>query len=64
MAAYYITDDQIFVDVDKGNETDTLLTLSEVIKDQLQKDETNQNIKLVALSDPTHAEEVALDMPT
>ena len=63
-AAAYIPDDQIIVDVGKGIETDTLLTLSEVIKDELQKDGTHQGIQLVALSGPTHAEEVALDMPT
>lgn len=63
-ASAYIPDDQIIVDVGKGVETDTLLTLTEVIKDELQKDGLHQNIKLVALSGPTHAEEVALDMPT
>lgn len=63
-AAAYIPDDQIIVDVGKGIETGTLLTLSEVIKDELQKDGTHQGIQLVALSGPTHAEEVALDMPT
>ena len=63
-AKRFIPDDQIIVDVGKGIETDTLLTLSEVIKDELQKDGTHKAIKLVALSGPTHAEEVALDMPT
>ena len=63
-ASPYIPDDQVIVDVGKGIETDTLLMLSEVIKDELQKDGTHQSIKLVALSGPTHAEEVALDMPT
>ena len=51
-ASPYIPDDQIIVDVGKSIETDTLLTLSEVIKDELQKDGTHQDIKLVALSDP------------
>ena len=50
---------QIIVDVAKGIETDTLMTLSEVIKDELGDD-----IKIVALSGPTHAEEVIKDMPT
>lgn len=63
-ARAFIPNDQIIVDVGKGIETDTLLTLSEVIKDELQKDGTHQGIELVALSGPTHAEEVALDMPT
>lgn len=63
-ASTYIPDDQIIVDMGKGIETDTLLTLSEVIKDEIQKDGAHQDIKLVALSGPTHDEKVALDMPT
>ncbi|MGN0779084.1 MAG: NAD(P)H-dependent glycerol-3-phosphate dehydrogenase [Aristaeellaceae bacterium] len=60
----FIPDGQIIVDVAKGIEPDTLLTMSEVIRDELQKDGQHAHIKLVALSGPTHAEEVALDMPT
>ena len=60
----FIPDGQIIVDVAKGIEPDTLLTMSEVIRDELQKDGSHQAVKLVALSGPTHAEEVALDMPT
>lgn len=44
-------------------EMNTLLTLSEAIKDELQKDGMHQDIKLVALSGSTHAKKVALDMP-
>lgn len=64
LAAEYIPDGQIIVDVAKGIEPDTLLTMTEVIRDELCKDGGHDNIKLVALSGPTHAEEVALDMPT
>lgn len=60
----FIPDGQIIVDVAKGIEADTLYTMSEVIKDELQKDGGHKNVKLVALSGPTHAEEVSLDMPT
>lgn len=60
----YIADGQIIVDVAKGIEPDTLYTMTEVIRDELRKDGNHNNIKLVALSGPTHAEEVALDMPT
>lgn len=56
----YIKDNQLIVDVAKGIETDTLLTMSEVIKDVLK----DKNVTVVALSGPTHAEEVAKDMPT
>ena len=64
LAAKYIPDGQIIVDVAKGIEPDTLLTMTEVIRDELRKDGQHDNVKLVALSGPTHAEEVALDMPT
>ena len=59
-AAPYITDDQIIVDVAKGIEADTLFTMSQIIADEVK----NPNVKIVALSGPTHAEEVAKDLPT
>ena len=59
-AAPYIKDGQIIVDVAKGIEADTLLTMTGIIADELK----NPKIKLVALSGPTHAEEVAKDLPT
>ncbi len=52
------------MDVAKGIEPDTLMTMTEVIRDELSKDGQHDHVKLVALSGPTHAEEVALDMPT
>ncbi len=60
----YIPDGQIIVDVAKGIEPDTLFTLTEVIADELNKDGKHANLKMVALSGPTHAEEVAKDLPT
>ncbi|MBE5766985.1 MAG: NAD(P)-dependent glycerol-3-phosphate dehydrogenase [Clostridiales bacterium] len=62
-AAAYIPDGQIVVDVAKGIEPDTLLTMTGVIGDVLKK-VGKTNVKLVALSGPTHAEEVAQDLPT
>ena len=59
-AAPYIPNGQIIVDVAKGIEADTLLTMTGIIADELR----NPTVKLVALSGPTHAEEVAKDMPT
>ena len=59
-AAPYIQNDQIIVDVAKGIEADTLSTMTEIIADELK----NPNVRLVALSGPTHAEEVAKDLPT
>lgn len=55
----FIQEGQIIVDVAKGIEADTLLTMTQVIGQELKKD-----LPLVALSGPTHAEEVALDQPT
>ncbi len=63
-AAPYIPDGQVIVDVAKGIEADTLMTMTEVIADELQKQGAHAGVKLVALSGPTHAEEVALDLPT
>ena len=60
----YIVPDQIIVDVAKGIEADTLLTMSEVIRDELQKGGQAGSNPIVALSGPTHAEEVARDLPT
>jgi len=59
-AAPYIPNDQIIVDVAKGIEADTLFTMTQIIEDELK----NPTVKLVALSGPTHAEEVAKDLPT
>ena len=64
LAAPFIPDGQVIVDVAKGIEPDTLLTMTEVIRDALRQDGQHDHVKLVALSGPTHAEEVALDMPT
>ncbi len=60
----YIKDGQVIADVGKGIEKDTLLTMSQILEDELNKDGQHSNVKVVALSGPTHAEEIALDMPT
>jgi glycerol-3-phosphate cytidylyltransferase len=60
----FIKDGQIIVDVAKGIEPDTLFTMSQVIRNELGKDGNHDTVKVVALSGPTHAEEVALDLPT
>ena len=59
-AAPHITEGQIIVDVAKGIEADTLFTMSQIIADEIK----NPKVKIVALSGPTHAEEVAKDLPT
>ena len=59
-AAPYVTEGQIIVDVAKGIEEDTLFTMTQIIADEIKV----PGVKLVALSGPTHAEEVAQDLPT
>ncbi|MBR0085909.1 MAG: NAD(P)-binding domain-containing protein, partial [Lachnospiraceae bacterium] len=63
-AAPYIPDGQIIVDVAKGIEADTLCTMSEIIYDEVCVRGGVKDVKVVALSGPTHAEEVARDIPT
>ena len=62
----YIPDGQVIVDVAKGIEPDTLMTMSEVIRSELEKDggAGHAGVRIVALSGPTHAEEVSMDLPT
>ena len=62
-AVPFVPEGQIIVDVAKGIEADTLFTLTEVIADEFRRD-GGAPVRLVALSGPTHAEEVARDMPT
>ena len=59
-AAPYVKDGQIIVDVAKGIEADTLFTMTQIIESEIR----NPKVPLVALSGPTHAEEVARDLPT
>lgn len=59
-ASPYVTAGQIIVDVAKGIEADTLYTMTQIIEDEIK----TPGVKLVALSGPTHAEEVAKDLPT
>ena len=63
-AAPHIADGQLIVDVAKGLEEKTLKTMSGVLEDELAKKPGHAACKVVALSGPTHAEEVAQDMPT
>lgn len=62
-AAPHIPQNQLIVDVAKGIEPGTLLTLTGVMEDEFRR-AGNTTCRLVALSGPTHAEEVALDKPT
>ncbi|MGN0165719.1 MAG: NAD(P)H-dependent glycerol-3-phosphate dehydrogenase [Lachnospiraceae bacterium] len=64
-AAPYVNENQIFVDVAKGIEADTLFTMTQIIEDEFVKAGMDKDkLKMVALSGPTHAEEVSRDLPT
>ena len=54
-ASEYMKDGQVIVDVAKGIEASTLYTMTEVIRDELNKKGGLEKVKLVALSGPTHA---------
>lgn len=53
----YVTNQPIII-CSKGFEKDTLLTLDEVIQDEMP------NAKIAVLSGPSHAEEVSIEVPT
>lgn len=55
----FVNDSQIIITVAKGVEPKSMMTMSEIIEDVL-----GNNFKTVALSGPTHAEEVAIGLPT
>jgi len=57
-AKKYIKKDQIIVNVAKGIENDSLLRISEIVKEILPEND------YAILSGPSHAEEVALNQPT
>ncbi|MBE5814944.1 MAG: NAD(P)-dependent glycerol-3-phosphate dehydrogenase [Clostridiales bacterium] len=59
-----IPDGLVIADVAKGIEPDTLYTMSRIILEELDRDGCHGHVKVVALSGPTHAEEVARDLPT
>lgn len=62
--APYIDDGSILVTAAKGIEGGTLKTMTEVIKDELDLLRPELKYSIAALSGPTHAEEVAVGMPT
>lgn len=64
-SAPYIPSGQIIVSVAKGIERDTLLLPTDIIEDELKKCRGDLfEVNTVALSGPSHAEEVARDLPT
>ena len=64
LSTAYLTSDQVVVTAAKGIENGTFLTMSGVIMDEFKKYGPDPMPKIVALSGPTHAEEVAKDVLT
>ncbi len=58
LCAPYIKEGQMIVNVAKGIEEDTLLSLCEIIEDEIK------NADVAVLSGPSHAEEVSRGIPT
>ncbi len=62
-AAPYIPENSILASAAKGIEKKSLMTMTDIIEDEMKK-LGRSDFHLVALSGPTHAEEVALGLPT
>ena len=58
MMAPFVEDNQVIVCVAKGIEDDTLMTITEVVEDEIK------NADVCVLSGPSHAEEVGIGLPT
>lgn len=58
--APFVRDGQIIVNVAKGIEENTLMTLTEIIEEEIK----NPNVPVCVLSGPSHAEEVGFGIPT
>ena len=62
--APFLRDGAIIVNASKGIESKTLLTMTEVISSEIKSYNKELDFKVAALSGPTHAEEVAVGIPT
>lgn len=62
--APHVDHEMLLVDAAKGIEPGSLLSMTAVIADEMQKAGKDRLVRLVALSGPTHAEEVSRDMPS
>lgn len=60
----FLPPEAIAVDAAKGLEPGSFYTMTEIIREELDKRPELRRVPVVALSGPTHAEEVARDMPT
>ena len=63
-AAPFIESDAVIISASKGLEKGTLMTMTDIIEDELKTYDPASSHPMVALSGPTHAEEVAHGIPT
>lgn len=63
-ACPFIDNGTILASAAKGIERGTLKTMTDIIEDEIKKCRPHLEYKVAALSGPTHAEEVALGLPT
>lgn len=63
-ACPYLENGAILASAAKGIERGTLKTMTEVMEDEIAKHRPDLEYTVAALSGPTHAEEVAIGMPT
>ena len=61
-AAGFIPGNQIVVNVSKGIESESMMTLTDVIEDEMHR--VGKSVRTVALSGPTHAEELVKNLPS
>lgn len=64
LVAKYVKDGTIIATAAKGIESGSVMTMTEIIEDEFYNLRPELNYHLAALSGPTHAEEVALGIPT
>lgn len=64
LVAPHLRDGMLLVSAAKGIERGTLMTMTDVIEDEIAKADVSVGYKVAALSGPTHAEEVVKGMPT
>lgn len=64
LAAPYVSHGCIIASAAKGIERGTLMTMTDVIEDELKAYSASLQYEIAALSGPTHAEEVAKGLPT
>ena len=64
LAAKHLENGVIIASAAKGIESGTLMTMTQIIEDEISNNNKELKYDIAALSGPTHAEEVALGMPT